>query len=95
MIDNGQVVNPFSKSVLQSISAKPEAWGAMYFQSGFAYVLLLILLGVARMTGPVSTAVLGALLPLSCFFIANQYGVLAGRISDVTELGYEGDFSED
>lgn len=95
MIDNGQVVNPFSKSVLQSISAKPEAWGAMYFQSGFAYVLLLILLGIARMTGPAFSAVLGALLPLSCFFIANQYGVLAGRISDVTELGYEGDFSED
>ena len=39
-------------------------------------------------------AVAGFLFPWFLCFLANQYGVLAGRVSDVTELGYEGDFSE-
>jgi hypothetical protein len=40
-------------------------------------------------------AVFGLLFPLGLFFVANQYGILAGRISDITNLGFEGDFSQD
>ena len=95
MIDSGRVTGAYSKEVIQSISLKQDAWAAMYFQSGGAFALLTVLIGIARMTVPAASAVLGAMLPLICFFIANQYGILAGRISDVTELGFEGDFSED
>jgi hypothetical protein len=35
------------------------------------------------------------MLPLFVFFVMNQYGLLAGRLSDITELGFEGDFSQD
>jgi hypothetical protein len=95
MIDNGRITGAYSKEVIQSISLKQDAWAAMYFQSGGAFALLTVLIGIARMTAPAASALLGAMLPLICFFIANQYGILAGRISDVTELGFEGDFSED
>ena len=95
MMSNGFVTQPFSKEVFQSIGAKQDAWGAMYFQTGFVFVLLLVLFGIARMTPSWSSAILGICFPVMCFMIVNQYGVLAGRISDVTGLGYEGDFSDD
>jgi hypothetical protein len=54
--------------------------------------MLMLLTGTAP---PMGDFVLGFALPLICFFLFNQYGVLAGRISDVTEMGFEGDFSAD
>ena len=95
MIDNGRITGAYSKAVIQSISLKQDAWAAMYFQTGGAFFLLAVLGGIARMTAPVAYLVFGAMIPFLCFFIANQYGLLAGRISDVTELGFEGDFTED
>lgn len=95
MMSNGFVTQPFSKEVFKSIGAKQDAWGAMYFQTGFVFLLLLVLFGIARMTPSWSSALLGICFPVMCFMIVNQYGVLAGRISDVTGFGYEGDFSDD
>jgi hypothetical protein len=95
MIDNGRITGAISKEVIQSISLKQDAWAAMYFQTGGAFFLLAVLGGIARMTAPAAYFVFGAMIPFLCFFIANQYGLLAGRISDVTELGFEGDFSDD
>jgi hypothetical protein len=37
----------------------------------------------------------GLTLPFFILFIFNQYGLLAGRISGLTDLGFTGDFSED
>lgn len=95
MMSNGFVTQPFSKEVFKSIGPKQDAWGAMYFQTGFVFVVLLVLFGIARMTPSWTSALLGIFFPVLSFMIVNQYGVLAGRISDVTGLGYEGDFSDD
>ena len=95
MMSNGFVTQPFSKEVFKSMGSKQESWGAMYFQTGFVFVMLLVLFGIARMTPSWTSAFLGICFPVMCFMIVNQYGVLAGRISDVTGLGYEGDFSDD
>jgi hypothetical protein len=56
---------------------------------------LFVVYAIGYVTNSMITAVFGLLLPLGLFFIANQYGVLAGRISDITSLGFEGDFSQD
>jgi DNA-directed RNA polymerase subunit RPC12/RpoP len=95
MIDNNSTMEPISKSILKSLSARPDAWGAMYFQTGIAIACLFVLFAMAVVTGPITSACFGMAFPFTMFFIANQYGLLAGRISDITELGYEGDFSED
>jgi len=95
MIDTSSIFQPYSKAVFQSIKIRAEAWGAMYMQTGMAFggfFMLMVLTGTAP---PVGDFVLGLSLPFFCFFLFNQYGVLAGRISDVTEMGFEGDFSGD
>ena len=63
-------------------------------QTGIGFVLLFAFTQVGILQGPAFFAVVGFLIPWFLCFLANQYGVLAGRVSDVTELGYEGDFSE-
>jgi hypothetical protein len=95
MIDNNRVTEPFSKAVFGSISARPDAWGAMYFQTAIMIACLFILFGIAVITTPMTSALLGLAIPFGLFFIANQYGILAGRVSDITHLGFEGDFSQD
>jgi hypothetical protein len=85
---------PFSQSIYRSIAAKPDAWGAMYMQTGIAFVLFFVCTQIGILQGAAFFAVVGFLFPWLICFLANQYGVLAGRVSDVTELGYEGDFSE-
>ena len=95
MIDSGSIFQPFSKPVLQSMKSRAEAWGAMYMQTGLAFAGLLILMVLAGTAPPMGDFVLGLGLPVVCFFLFNQYGVLAGRISDVTEMGFDGDFSAD
>ena len=95
MINNNSIFEPYSKAVLNSIKSHPEAWGAMYLQTAAALVvffLLIVLLSMQRLFGDFLS---GLTLPFACFFVFNQYGVLAGRISHVTEIGFEGDFSED
>lgn len=95
MIDNNSITQPISKTVWKSLSAKPDAWGAMYFQTALAMTLLFVIYVMGILSGPAYSAAFGFVLPVMVFFIANQYGLLAGRISDVTDLGYDGDFSED
>jgi hypothetical protein len=95
MIENNRITEPFSKAVFGSISARPDAWGAMYFQTGIMIAALFVLFGIAVITNPITSALLGLAVPFGLFFIANQYGILAGRVSDVTHLGFEGDFSQD
>lgn len=94
MLEKQSLKQPFSQSVFRSISAKPDAWGAMYMQTGIGFVVLFVFTQVGLLQGPAFFAVVGFLIPWFLCFLANQYGVLAGRVSDVTELGYEGDFSE-
>ena len=94
MLEKQSLKQPFSQSVFRSISARPDAWGAMYMQTGIGFVLLFAFTQVGILQGPAFFAVVGFLIPWFLCFLANQYGVLAGRVSDVTELGYEGDFSE-
>lgn len=95
MIDSSSIFQPFSKAVYQSMKSRAEAWGAMYMQTGLAFGGLLILMMLAGTAPPMGYFVLGLGLPVVCFFLFNQYGVLAGRISDVTEMGFDGDFSGD
>ena len=95
MIDSGSVFEPYSKAVFSSIKSRPEAWGAMYMQTGLFLLLFFMFMLITNSQTPVGDFVLGLVLPLTCFFVFNQYGVLAGRISQVTEMGFAGDFSED
>jgi DNA-directed RNA polymerase subunit M/transcription elongation factor TFIIS len=95
MIDTSSIFQPFSKAVFQSIKSRAEAWGAMYMQTGMAFASFFMLMVLTGTAPPVGDFVLGLALPFISFFMFNQYGVLAGRISDVTEMGFEGDFSAD
>lgn len=95
MIENSSIFEPYSKAVVASTKSFADAWGAMYMQSGMAFTAIWALIGLAFSKDPYGDAVLGFMLPLLCFFIFNQYGVLAGRISGVTEMGFDGDFSDD
>ncbi|MCY2984916.1 MAG: hypothetical protein NTY15_14935 [Planctomycetota bacterium] len=95
MIDTSSIFQPYSKAVFQSIKSRAEAWGAMYMQTGMAFAAFFMLMLLTGTAPPMGDFVLGFALPLICFFLFNQYGVLAGRISDVTEMGFEGDFSAD
>jgi len=94
MLESQSHKQPFSQSIYRSIAAKPDAWGAMYMQTGIAFVLFFVCTQIGILQGAAFFAVAGFLFPWLICFLANQYGVLAGRVSDVTELGYEGDFSE-
>ncbi|MEQ1830944.1 MAG: hypothetical protein ABL921_33670 [Pirellula sp.] len=95
MINNSSLFEPYSKSVVTSIQEFGDAWGAMYIQSGLAYGVLFAFTAVASMRGVGGEIALGLVLPIITFFIFNQFGVLAGRISRATQLGFDGDFSDD
>ncbi len=95
MIENNAITQPFASVIFRSFSDRPDSWGAMYFQSGMAIAGLFVLYAIGYVTNPIVMAVFGLLFPLGLFFVANQYGILAGRISDITNLGFEGDFSQD
>ena len=95
MIDNSSIFEPYSKAVLNSIKSNGEAWGAMYMQTAMAFAAYFLFVVLTSMQRPFGDFLAGLLMPLACFFVFNQYGVLAGRISHVTEMGFEGDFSGD
>ncbi len=95
MIDSGSLFEPYSKAVFSSIKSRPEPWGAMYMQTGLCLLLFFMFMLITNSQTPVGDFVLGLFLPLTCFFVFNQYGVLAGRISQVTQMGFAGDFAED
>lgn len=95
MINNSSAFEPYSQLVIGTIKNYGDAWGAMYIQSGIAYALFIIFMAVASLNGVGGDIVCGLVLPFFAFFIFNQLGVLAGRISQATEMGFEGDFSGD
>lgn len=95
MIESGNLFPPVTLSIFKSLSQKPDAWGAMYMQTGVALAIFFVLSQVAFLYGPIAVAILFFLFPWIFCFVANQYGTLAGRISDVTELGFEGEFEEE
>lgn len=94
MLETQNHLKPFSMSIIKSISLKPDAWGAMYMQTAIGWVLFFVCAQIGILNGPGWSAFAGLLFPWFICFVANQYGVLAGRLSDVTELGYEGVFTE-
>ena len=94
MLESQSHTKPFSMGIYNSISAKTDAWGAMYMQTGIAWVMYFVFLQMGLVNGPAMSAFAGFVFPWFICFLANQYGVLAGRISDITDLGYEGVFTE-
>lgn len=95
MADNNAITEPFSKNVFESFKAKPDAWGAMYLQTMLAYGFLFVLNAWALRDGIVGEIAIGLFMPFTVLFVFNQYGLLAGRISDITGLGFTGDFSSE
>ncbi|XZE22120.1 hypothetical protein SH449x_002036 [Pirellulaceae bacterium SH449] len=95
MANNNRITEPFSRVVFDSLKGRADAWGAMYLQTMLAYGGFFVLINFAMQPGLIGEAILGLMLPLFVFFVMNQYGLLAGRLSDITELGFEGDFSQD
>jgi hypothetical protein len=94
MLESKSYTKPFSMSIFQSISAKSDAWGAMYMQTGIIWAIYFVFWQLGILRGESASAIAGLVFPWFLGFVANQYGVLAGRISDVTELGYEGVFTD-
>lgn len=94
MLESKSYTKPFSMSIFQSISAKSDAWGAMYMQTGIIWAIYFVFWQLGILRGATASAIAGLVFPWFLGFVANQYGVLAGRISDVTELGYEGVFTD-
>ena len=94
MLESQSHTKPFSMGIYNSISAKTDAWGAMYMQTGIAWVMYFVFWQMGLVNGPAMSAFAGFVFPWFICFLANQYGVLAGRISDITDLGYEGVFTE-
>jgi DNA-directed RNA polymerase subunit RPC12/RpoP len=94
MLETQNYTKPFSMSIFRSITGKPDAWGAMYMQSGIVWVIYFVVWQAGILSIPWAGFLAGFVFPWFICFVANQYGVLAGRISDVTDLGYEGDFTE-
>ena len=95
MADTNSMMEPFSKSVFDSMKTRVDAWGAMYFQTMLAVFCIFVTMAMAMMPGIVGEVLCGLTLPFLILFIFNQYGLLAGRISGLTDLGFTGDFSED
>jgi hypothetical protein len=93
MADNNSITEPFSKSVFESLKLKPDAWGAMYLQTMLAFSFLFVLNAWTLREGIVGEIMIGLFMPFTVLFVFNQYGLLAGRISNVTGLGFTGDFS--
>lgn len=95
MANNNRITEPFSKVVFDSLKGRADAWGAMYLQTMLVFAGFFVIINLAMQPGLIGEVILGLSLPMFIFFCMNQYGLLAGRLSDVTELGFEGDFSQD
>jgi hypothetical protein len=95
MANNNRITEPFSRVVFDSLKGRADAWGAMYLQTMLAFAGFFVVINLAIQPGLVGEIVVGLTLPIFVFFCMNQYGLLAGRLSDITELGFEGDFSQD
>ncbi|MCU0720251.1 MAG: hypothetical protein MUC83_11150, partial [Pirellula sp.] len=95
MANNNRLTEPFSRVVFDSLKGRADAWGAMYLQTMLAYAGFFVIINLAMQPGLLGEVILGLSLPIFIFFCMNQYGLLAGRLSDITELGFEGDFSQD
>lgn len=94
-IENGSIVEPYAPSVLKSMKSRSDAWGGMYMQTGLIMFAIYAFTLIAMGTDITGDFLLGFTFPFLCFMMANQFGLLAGRISDVTAMGFEGDFSDD
>jgi len=95
MLDNQSVGEPFSREVLDSIRSRSDAWAAMYLLTGLAMALVFLMYLVAVAGSDVSRFFFGFCLPIIIFFIFHQFGVLGSRISDVTNLAFEGEEGDD
>jgi DNA-directed RNA polymerase subunit M/transcription elongation factor TFIIS len=93
--NNNSITEPYSQVVFNSLKERPDAWGAMYMQTMLAFGGYFVLIAIALIPGFAGELLCGLVLPLFLFFVMNQYGLLAGRLSDLTNLGFEGDFSQD
>jgi hypothetical protein len=83
MLDNQRVSLPVSGDVIHSITAKADAWAAMYLMTGLAFVGIFLGYLSARVGATGMQFAYGLLLPLGIYFIFHQYGVLASRITDL------------
>ncbi len=89
MLDNQAFTEPISQDVIKSMQSRHNAWGGMYMMSAMAFLFLfgLYLLQTNDRSGLRFT--IGLVTPILIFFVFHQYGLLAARISSVTELGFE------
>ncbi len=83
MLDNQSVSQPVSGDVTHSITAKADAWAAMYLMTGLAFVGIFLGYLSARVGSTGMQFTYGLFLPLGIYFVFHQYGVLASRITDL------------
>ncbi|MFO1063008.1 MAG: hypothetical protein U0892_03945 [Pirellulales bacterium] len=87
MLDNGSLFQPISGSVINSITAASEAWGAYYLKTAFAFGLVEVIGFIVLPMGPGGSAVYGICMPWLIFFTAQQIGLVATSISDQISFG--------
>ncbi|MFN9593788.1 MAG: hypothetical protein ACK56G_13930 [Pirellulaceae bacterium] len=89
MLDLQSFFRPYSKEVYQSFQSRGEAWGACYMMTALGLATFYLLSIMIASMGWKYPVILGMALPWILFYLFQQYGVLASRISDVTNLGFE------
>jgi len=89
MLDNQSATEPISKEVIMSIQLRHNAWGAMYMMTSMAFIGMFFLFLLQTNDRYPIRFVMGLVIPMMVFFAFHQYGLLAARISSVTQLGFE------
>jgi hypothetical protein len=95
MLDNQSITQPFSMDVLSSIRSRTDAWGAAYLQSAIVLFSLFLAFLISRGGNTAIRFLFGMSLPFAIYFLFNQYGVLASRIADLTQLELESEDDEE
>jgi hypothetical protein len=83
MLDNQSFGQPVSGEVVHSITAKADAWAAMYLVTGLGFTGIFLGYLSARVGSMGLQFAYGLLLPIAIYFIFHQYGVLASCITDL------------
>lgn len=92
ILDNQSMVQPYSPAIFASLSKKGDAWGALYMMTALSAICMVGMMGLA-LRFETFAFIAGFALAFFIFFLFHLLGILAARISDVTDLGFEPDVS--
>lgn len=95
VLDNGAMLQPYSREVVASIKERLDSWGAMYLWNSLMMAAMLLVGYFTVGKSTVLTVVGMSFVPFVMYFVFRQIGNLAAEISDVTNLHFETEDDED